>query len=496
MPPDDRDYFCDDLPSRPIPGLGKILVTGATGYIGGLLVTELQHRGYSVRLLIRRITPAHRMRWPDVEIVEGDSLDLGSLRGAFQGVHTAYYLIHSLLLSPNQFPKAETDAANNFRVAAEEQGIERIIYLGGLGDVQTNLSPHLKSRMDVAETLKRGATPVTILRAAIIIGSGSASYELIRNLVERLPVLMMPFWTRTECQPISIREVIMYLVGVLEKPETAGQSYDVGGKDIMTYESMMRELADVLCKTRLFLRSPISSIGLFAYFANLLTPVHAFIVRNLLEGIRNRVVCQNNDILDVLPLQPVPYKVAVVRAITRKQQDRVYTRWTDAYPPAHSLAIKLHELGDPPEYTSSHSIVTEKSRPRLYSSICRIGGTEGWFQNNWMWRLRGLVDSLLMGVGASRGRRSSSSLRVNDVVDFWRVEDIKENEDLLLRAEMKLPGMAWLRFRIDSVRSLNRLQVKAYFQPNGAFGRAYWSFFLPFHDVIFRDLIQQIEKRS
>ncbi len=496
VPFDSTSYLCEDLGSTAIPGLGKILVTGATGYIGGLLVPELQHRGYDVRLLVRRMSPEHRKRWPGAEIMEGDSLDLDSLGRAFRGIHTAYYLIHSLLLGRNRFQEAEVRAAENFRIAAEEAGLKRIVYLGGLGDAQTDLSRHLRSRMVVAETLRDGEVPVTILRAAIIIGSGSASFELIKNLVEKLLILLMPYWARTECQPISIREVIMYLVGVLEKPETTGKSYDIGGKDVMTYESMMREYAEVLGIRRLFLRSPVSSIGLFAYLANLLTPVHASIVRMLLGGIKNRVVCQNNDILEILPIEPVPFKTAVFRAIARREQDGVHTRWTDAYPPAHYLATRLHELDPPPEYTSTYGLTTEKEAHLVFASICRIGGAEGWFRNNWMWRARGVVDSILMGVGPSRGRRNALSLRVNDVIDFWRVEDIEEDERLLLRAEMKLPGKAWLEYRITDMGTRNRLAVTAHFRADGTLGKMYWSVFLPFHRIIFKDLIQQIEQRS
>lgn len=490
------DLFCHDLPSRPQPEIGKILVTGATGYIGGRLVPELLARGYHVKVMVRAASPEHEDRWPDAEIVVADSLELDSLKKALEEVHTAYYLIHSLLLGRKKFESAEVRAAVNFREAAEEKKLKRIIYLGGLGDIQTPLSAHLRSRIQVAYELTQGNVPTTILRAAIIIGSGSASYELIKNLVKKLPILFIPYWARTECQPISIRDVIKFLVGVLEITETSGKPFDIGGRDILTYEMMLKILADLLGKKTLFVNSPFSNIGPYVYLANLFTPVPAPIISCLLEGIKNRVVCHDHDIKRFLPFQTLTYKEAIVRAMTREEQDNVHTRWSDAYPPAHDLAIKLHELEKPPQYTNLYSLLTEKSASSIFQSICKIGGKEGWFHNNWLWRIRGVFDRMLLGVGTSRGRRSSSSLRINDVIDFWRVEDLRHNEKLLLRAEMKLPGKAWLEFSIDRENEKNRLLVKASYQTQSLFGKLYWYVCLPFHIFVFSGLIKQIEKRS
>ena len=493
----DSDHFCDALCSSPQPSLGTILVTGATGYVGGRLVPELMARGYRVRVLVRARTPGEEARWPGAEVVVGDATDPAALRNAMRDVYAVYYLIHSLLLGSRNMETVEVQYARNFRLAAEDTGVQRIIYLGGLGDVSTRLSPHLQSRMYVAKELQQSTkVAVTVLRAAIIIGSGSASYEIIHHLVKHTPVILLPCWTRTRCQPIGIRDVIRYLVGVLEKPETTGQSFDIGGTDVLTYSSMMRLLAGILGKKRLFLPTLIDSVRLYAYVAGLLTPVPAPIVRSLMEGLRNDVVCEDDRIRSILPFEPLSYRDAIVEAMSREEQDAVHTRWSDSYPPAHELAIKLHELNHAPRYTAIYSIQTTTAAAILFRAICRIGGKEGWFHGNWMWRLRGRLDSLLMGVGTARGRRSTSTLRVNDVIDFWRVELLIPNRRLLLRAEMKLPGRAWLEFRIEPDGTQNRFTVQAYFDVSSIFGDLYWYTFLPFHKYIFEQLLVQIVKRA
>jgi len=493
-----EDLFCHDLATGPQPGIGGILVTGATGYIGGRLVPELLARGYRVRVMVRTASPEHAGRWPGAEIAVADAhdLDLDDLRRAMDGCSTVYFLIHSLLLGPQNFESADLRATHNFRKAAEQAGIQLIIYLGGLGDVRTPLSPHLRSRVRVAQELQAGSIPTTVLRAAVIIGSGSASFELLRHVVKNSPVILLPPWASTRCQPIGIRDVIKTLVGVLEIPETAGKSFDVGGAEILSYEMMLKSLADILGKKRLFIPGPFSGIGFYAYVVSFLTPVPAPIARALMAGTADTVVCENDEIEKHLPFRRLTYKDAVLRAMSREERDDVRTRWSDAYPPAHELAMKLRELERPPRYSRSYSVDSNKPALALFRSFCSIGGTEGWFHSNWIWRLAGILDRALMGVGISRGRRSSSSLRINDVVDCWRVEDLQEEEMLLLRSEMKLPGRAWLEFRVAPTADRNRLSVTAYFEPRGLAGKAHWHIFVPLHHFIFVNLIRQIEKRS
>jgi uncharacterized protein YbjT (DUF2867 family) len=478
--------------------VGKILVTGATGYVGGRLVPELLERGYDVRIMVRDSPLEYRERWTGVEVVTGDALDLNSLVPALKGVHTVYYLIHSLLHGPKRFEELDIKAASNFAKAAELNRVSRIIYLGGLGDVQSKLSDHLRSRQEISNELMRGSARVTVLRAAIIIGSGSASFEMIEHLVRNLGVLFLPAWAETKCQPIAIRNVVMYLVGVLEAPETSGFSYDIGGPDIMSYHEMLKVFADVLGLRRLFVPVFFSNIRLCSYLASLVTPVPHSIAFSLLASAANTVVCQDNSIQKIVKIKNLlSYREAVIRALSRADQDRIHTRWSDAYPPAHELAMRLTEVEGAEIYVKAVSVSTSKPASSLFNSICRVGGREGWFHLNWLWKLRGVLDRMLTGVGTARGRRHSTHLRINDVVDFWRVEDIHPDNRLLLRAEMKLPGRAWLEFSIKAAGGgTSTLTLTAYYQPLGILGRLYWYSCFPFHIFIFNDLIVQIERRS
>lgn len=496
MTSDSNYLYCQDLPTHPDPGMGRILVTGASGYIGGRLVPELLTRNYRVRVMVRAASQEQEKRWPGAEIVVADALSPAAVEKALDGVDTVFYLIHSLLLGPKAFESADLKAAMNFRIMTEKNHVKRIIYLGGLGDNKVDLSPHLRSRILVAQELRKGSVPVTILRAAIIIGSGSASYEIINSLVRSLPVIPLPFWARTRCQPISIRDVVKYLVGCLETPETTGRAFDIGGDEILTYEKMMRTLADLLGKKLIFIHSPIFNISLFSYLVNLITPVPHPITRCLIEGSTNEVICHNDDIKRLIPFQTLSIRDALQRAASREEHDDIHTRWSDAYPPAYEHSIKLSEIKEPPNYTTAYSLLTDKNSSSLFKSICSVGGREGWFHGNWLWRLRGWLDRILTGVGTSRGRRSHSSLRVNDVIDFWRVEDLKENSLLLLRSEMIMPGKAWLQFRIEPVQRKNKLSVEAFYYPGNIAGKMYWYTCLPFHLFIFKSLIKQIEKRS
>lgn len=314
----DKDLFCRDLRTTPNPEMGKILVTGASGYIGGTLIRELSARGYKVRAMVRSNPDTYEKQWPGVEVVRADALDIESLRTAFDGIEAAYYLIHSLYLGPKSFESTDIKAADNFTKAASEKGVKRIIYLGGLGDIRSHLSHHLTNRIDVAIRLIMGDVPVTTVRAAVIIGSGSASYEIIHHLVKKLPVLLIPPWAKSKCQPISVRDVVKYLVGVLEVPETAGKYFDIGGRDILTYEEMMRTFARAINKRILFIPVPFNNIAFYSYFASLIAPLPYTLIRCLIESLQNEVVSQDDSIRIFIPLDLLSYKESVIKAVTHK----------------------------------------------------------------------------------------------------------------------------------------------------------------------------------
>lgn len=485
-----------DLPTTPIRDNRLILVTGANGYIGGRLIPVLIDRGYRVRIMVRKNSPEYKERWPEIEIAVADAMSLDDLAKALVGVHTAFYLIHSLGLGTDKFVSADLQIAENFAMAAENQNIKRIIYLGGLGDKSSRLSQHLESRMKVAQQLSNGKTSVTVLRAGMIIGSGSASFEILKNLVNNTPVFFIPKWAKTRSQPISIRGVLNYLVGVMEIEETSGKEFDIGGNDILTYDEKLRVLAKLLGKKRLFL--PGLNVGprLYAFFISLLTPVARPITTALVMGCKNEVICQNNEIKKYLDIELLSFRDALIRALSREEMDLISTRWTDAYPPAHTLAIKLNELNYATKYRSSFIILTHKNPAEIFKSVCKIGGENGWFTNTWIGRFYSFLDNFLMGGGSSRGRRSLSSLRINDVIDYWRVENMIENKLLLLRAESRIPGKAWLGFNVDEGVGITKLSVNVYFEPKGIKGVLYWFNFLPLHTIIFKNILKQIEKKA
>ncbi|MDP2942606.1 MAG: NAD(P)H-binding protein [Candidatus Omnitrophota bacterium] len=314
-----NELFCKNLPTKPIPGMGKILVTGVSGYVGGHLVVELLARGYQLRLMVRGDAEAYKRRWPNAEIVVANALDPEQVKTALRDIEIAYYLIHSLNMGPKRFESADHQAALNFKDAAEENQVKRIIYLGGLGDVSSHLSHHLGSRIDTAINLIMGKVPVTTLRAAVIFGSGGSSYEIIHHLVKKLPILLPPPWAKNKCQPIALRDLIKYLVGVLEVPETAGGYYDVGGRDILTYDEMLKDFAKIMNKKMLFISSPFNAVSLYSYISSLITPLPYTLIRCLFESLQNETVCLENSIRDIIPFQPLSYKEMILEAITEEK---------------------------------------------------------------------------------------------------------------------------------------------------------------------------------
>lgn len=475
-----------------------ILVTGATGYIGGRLIPNMLAQGYRVRCLVRDPERLQGRPWQDrVEIVAGDVLQPETLVPALQGTTAAYYLIHSMA-GGDDFHERDVTAATNFATAAETAGVQRIIYLGGLAESSAELSEHLRSRQQSGDALRSGGVPVTEFRAGVIVGSGSLSFEMIRYLTERVPVMICPRWVYTRTQPIGIREVLAYLASALEVPASTGKIIEIGGAEVVSYGEMMLLYAEVRGLKRWMIQVPVLTPRLSSYWVNLVTPIPAAIARPLIEGLRNENVVHDDSARALFPdIQPVGYRTAVERALARLDAGNLESVWSDA--------LSTSQGDVPPVTLTVHEGMVLERRQRvvdatpaaLYTIFTGIGGKRGWFAFNWAWEIRGLADKLIGGVGLRRGRRDPDDLRVGEALDFWRVEEVKPDHMLRLRAEMKVPGKAWLQFqatRREDGQTL--LSQTAFFAPKGLFGWLYWYALYPFHSLIFSALIDQIVQRA
>jgi uncharacterized protein YbjT (DUF2867 family) len=470
----------------------RILVVGASGYVGGRLVSLLQARGHDLVLTSRDARPL-AARYPETTVVPADLLEPASLPPALEGIDVAYYLAHSMGAGERGFAERDRLAASNFAAAAARAGVSRIIYLGGLGDDAADLSHHLASRHETGAELAAHDVPVTEFRAAVIIGSGSASFEILRHLTERLPVMITPRWVGTRCQPIGIRDVLDYLAGALEHPEATG-IVEIGGPDILSYGDMMRTYARLRGLRRLMIPVPVLTPRLSSYWVNLVSPVPAGIARPLIEGLRNEVVVRDPGPAAVFGVHPLPFVEAVQRAIDRTDGHDVESTWFDAFgvPDRASLTSLTSQEGMIVE-RRTRSVVA--SPEQVFAEVERLGGNAGWPYANVLWRVRGLLDRLVGGVGMRLGRRDPDHLRVGDALDFWRVEDVQRPSLLRLRAEMKVPGRAWLQYEVTPTESGSRIVQTAFFEPKGLPGLAYWYALYPVHGLIFRGTVRVLAER-
>ena len=477
-----------------------VLVTGATGYIGGRLVPQLLEAGHRVRVLVRggpeRIE--HRSWRDQVDVVPGDVFDAASLLPAMQGVQTAYYLIHSMGGS-GSFSRRDVEAATNFANVAAAVGVEQIVYLGGLGEEDSQLSEHLRSRQETGAALRSTGLPVTEFRAGMVVGSGSLSFEMLRNLVERLPVMICPRWVYTRTQPIAIRDVLAYLVAALDRPEARGKIVEIGGADVMTYADMMQEYARIRGLKRLMIAVPVLTPGLSSHWVHWMTPVSWTIARPLIEGLRNEVTVTDHSAAELFPeIEPLAYAQAVELALESIRRGHVETIWSDA------LASSMGDL--PPVYlTEEQGVLIERRRrvvratpDSVYKVFAGIGGKRGWPAYDFLWHVRGILDRMVGGVGIRRGRRDPNELREGEALDFWRVESVTPGRSILLRAEMKLPGRGWLQFDANPLEQGTQTELvqTAYFAPKGLFGYAYWYGSYPLHAVIFSKMVETLGRQA
>jgi uncharacterized protein YbjT (DUF2867 family) len=481
----------------------RCLVTGATGYVGGRLVPRLLDHGRTVRVMVRDRRRIEGRPWAgQVEVAQADATDPGQVLDALAGVDVAYYLMHSIGTGQG-FGKTEREIATAFAAAAERQGVRRIVYLGGMVPEGEELSEHLRSRAEVGAILLGSGVPTTVLRAGVVIGSGSASFEMLRYLTERLPVMVVPRWVHTRIQPIAIRDVLRYLDGVAGMPAHVNRAFDIGGPDVLTYLEMMQRYAAVAAlPKRRVLPVPVLSPSLSSHWVGLVTPVPSGLARPLVESLRNTVVAGERDIAGYVPDPPgglTGYDRAVELALTRIRTVDVPTRWSSA----STAGAPSTPLPSDPDWAGGTLYVDERQRQvqatpqALWRVIEGIGGDRGWYSFPLGWSVRGLIDRFSGGPGLRRGRRDPDDLLVGDSVDFWRVEELENGRFLRLRAEMRLPGLAWLELEVGHTDSGGTtFRQRALFHPHGAAGHAYWAAVYPFHGLVFGSMQRNIARAA
>lgn len=469
-----------------------ILLTGATGYVGGRLLAAFREKGAAVRCLARN--PAHLASetGSQVEIVQGDVLTGSGLREALKGVATAYYLVHSMG-SSGKFEEQDKLGAENFGAAAKAEGVKKIVYLGGLGVESSELSPHIRSRQEVGEVLRASGVPVVEFRASIIVGSGSLSFEMIRSLVERLPVMITPKWVATPAQPIGISDVIAYLVAIADRPFQASKVYEIGGPNVVSYGDLMREYARQRKLKRLMIPVPLLTPRLSSLWLALVTPLYARVGRKLIDSLRCPTIVRERDAFSDFSIRPLGVSEAIAFALKNEDREFAQTRWSDA----------LSSAGTPKQWggvrfgqrlVDSRTHLVALAPEKAFAPIQQLGGNTGWYYGNWLWWLRGYLDLAVGGVGIRRGRAHPNKIRVGDALDFWRVEEYVPNHRLRLHAEMKLPGRAWLEFEVTPDTNGSLIRQTAIFDPIGLWGLAYWYLVYPLHQLIFRGMLRAIAR--
>jgi len=471
-----------------------VLLTGATGYVGGRLLPLLIAADHPVKCLLRRKSGDQKFQSPNVEVVIGDALDEASVEVALEGVHTAYYLIHSMG-DGDDFEETDRKAANIFARACSKRGVQRIIYLGGLGSSDDNLSKHLRSRQEIGEILRTSTADVIEFQASIIIGSGSLSFEMIRALVERLPVMICPKWVQVLAQPIAIEDVLAYLVEVLDESFDSSEIFEIGGPDQVSYGEIMRRYAAQRGLRRLMFPIPLLTPYLSSLWLGLVTPLYARVGRKLVDSLRNPTLVTNDNALHSFKIRPRNVDQAIGRALVNEDNRLADTRWSDAFSSGgeerHWGGVRFGS-----RLVDSRNRLVSVPPEQAFGPIQRIGGRTGWYYGNWLWKIRGFMDLMVGGVGVRRGRRHPEQVRVGDAIDFWRVEEFVEGRLLRLSAEMKVPGRAWLEFEVVERAGGSSVRQTAIFDPIGLPGILYWYALFPLHEFVFRGMLRNICKAA
>ena len=471
-----------------------ILLTGATGYVGGRLLQMLEQRGFRIRCMARRPEILAARVAPSTQVVKGDVLDHNSLQHALKGVSVAYYLVHSMS-SDGSFEEKDRQAAHNFGKIAKAAGVELIIYLGGLGNDEETLSPHLRSRQEVGKILLQSGVPLLEFRASIVIGSGSLSFQLIRSLVDRLPIMITPKWVLVSAQPIAIEDLIAYLAAALFVPVSGCRVYEIGGADQLSYADIMRTYGSC-CNIRVrMIPVPVLTPYLSSLWLGLVTPLYARIGRKLIESIVHPTVVRDESALKVFNIQPMGVEDAIRRALVNEDKEFAETRWSDSLSSSGEM-LSWFGVSFGSRLMDSRTVQLNMPPTLTFKPIQRIGGDTGWYAWNWLWQLRGFIDLLVGGVGMRRGRAHFEILRVGDTVDFWRVEEHDPNHFLRLAAEMKLPGRAWLEFEVSGDDFSSTIRQTAIFDPVGLLGLIYWYALYPLHQLVFAGMLRGIVHKT
>lgn len=473
----------------------KILLTGATGYVGGRLLPLLEKTGHEIRCIARKPDYLKSRVEDDTDVVKGDFLDSESLGGAFKDIDVAFYLVH-LMAAKDSFEDKEKQAAENFAKAAKEAGVKRIVYLGGLGDdSEVELSPHLRSRHKTGDILRESGVQVIEFRSSVVIGSGSLSFEMIRSLVEKLPVMTTPTWVYVKTQPIAISDLLSFLINSVELEFDESKIFEIGGKNIVSYGDLMKEYANQRGLKRYIIPVPVLTPRISSLWLGLVTPVYAIVGKRLIDSLRSPTTVKDYSYKEFFDVEPLSVSESIAKALDQEEKEFYGNRWSDSLASGDTYKTWGGATFGT-RIVDSRKIEVYVNQKKAFAPIRKIGGKNGWYYTNWLWKIRAYIDLLVGGVGIRRARRHPEELKVGDVLDWWRVEEYIENEYLRLIAEMKVPGRAWLEFNVERKDGKSIIHQTATFDPLGLSGRLYWYGLYPVHAMIFSGMLKEIARKA